>query len=43
MARTKGSQNKEIKLPREVTLPDEQRVNLIADLILEIILEEENA
>jgi hypothetical protein len=43
MARTKGSQNKEIKLPTEVTLPEEQRVNLIADLILEIILEEEKA
>lgn len=43
MARTKGSQNKEIKLPTEVTLPEEQRVNLIADLILEIIFEEEKA
>jgi hypothetical protein len=43
MARTKGSQNKEMKLPTEVTLPEEQRVNLIADLILEIILEEEKA
>ena len=43
MARTKGSQNKEIKLPTEVTLPEERRVNLIADLILEIILEEEKA
>lgn len=43
MARTKGSQNKEIKLPTEVTLPEEQRVNLVADLILEIILEEEKA
>lgn len=43
MTRTKGSQNKEMKLPMEVTLPEEQRVNLIADLILEIILEEEKA
>lgn len=41
MARIKGSVNKEIKLPEEVTLPEEQRVNLIADLILQIILEEE--
>lgn len=43
MARIKGSQNKEIKLPTEITLPEEQRVGLIADLILEIILEEEKA
>jgi len=41
MARTKGSQNKEIKLPETVTMPEEQRVELIADLILQIIIEEE--
>ena len=41
MARTKGSINKEIRLPEEVTLPEEQRVELIADLILQIIIEEE--
>lgn len=41
MARTKGSQNKEIKLPAEVFMPEKQRVELIADLILQIILEEE--
>lgn len=41
MARTKGSQNKEIKLPTELSMPEEQRVELIADLILQIIVEEE--
>ena len=41
MARTKGSQNKEIRLPAEVAMPEEQRVELIADLILQIIVEEE--
>jgi|GEM_PF-2754967 len=41
MARTKGSQNKEIRLAAEVTMPEEQRVELIADLILQIIVEEE--
>lgn len=41
MARTKGSQNKEIKLPAAITMPEQQRVELIADLILQIIVEEE--
>lgn len=41
MARTKDSQNKEIKLPETVTMPEERRVELIADLILQIIVEEE--
>lgn len=41
MARTKGSQNKETKLPAELSMPEEQRVELIADLILQIIVEEE--
>lgn len=41
MARTKGSQNKEMKLPETVSMPEEQRIELIADLILQIIIEEE--
>lgn len=41
MARAKGSPNKEIRLPAEVSMPEEQRVELVADLILQIIVEEE--
>jgi hypothetical protein len=42
MGRTKGATNQE-KQPDTIAMPEEQRVNLIADLILEIILEEEEA
>jgi hypothetical protein len=40
MARTKGAAGKE-KLPEQLAMPETQRVELIADLILQIILEEE--
>ncbi len=40
MGRTKGAANKE-KLPEAVLMPEEQRIALIADLILEIITDEE--
>ncbi len=41
MSRTKGAKNKEIKLPASIIMPEEERVELVANLILQIIAEEE--
>lgn len=41
MARTKGAHNKELKLPEIVKMPEGKRIELIADLILQIIVKEE--
>lgn len=41
MARTKGTTNKEIRLPEAYTLTPEQRLQVIADLLIELICEEE--
>ena len=40
MGRTKGSQNKEIKLPEEVVLSEEERISLLADILVEITAQE---
>jgi hypothetical protein len=41
MGRTKGATNKEIPLPEVYTLSPEQRLHVIADLLIELICEEE--
>lgn len=41
MSRTKGATNKEIPLPEAYTLTPEQRLHAIADLLIELISEEE--
>lgn len=40
MGRTKGAINKETQQPEEYILTSEQRLKLIADLLIEIITEE---
>lgn len=40
MGRTQGAQNR-LKLPDGLDMPEEQRLELIANLILEIIAEEQ--
>lgn len=42
MGRTKGTQNKS-KQPEVLSMSTEQRVNLLADIILEIVMEEQAA
>jgi hypothetical protein len=41
MGRTKGTINKEIQLPEVYTLTPQQRLQVIADLLIEMICEEE--
>jgi len=40
MARTKGSQNKEVKLPDVYTLAPNDRLEMLALLVIEIVSEE---
>lgn len=40
MGRTKGAENKEVKLPEIVALEDEKKLGILADILLEIIFEE---
>lgn len=40
MARTKGSQNKEVKLPDVYTLTPNDRLEMLALLVIEIVSEE---
>jgi len=40
MARTKGSQNKEVKLPDVYTLTPSDRLEMLALLVIEIVSEE---
>jgi len=41
MGRTIGAKNKEIQVPVEYTLTAEQRLEMLANLLIEIICEEE--
>ena len=41
MGRTQGAKNKDIQLPAEYSLTPEQRLQMLANLLIEIIHEEE--
>lgn len=40
MGRTKGATNKEIDIPKIVGLQDDEKLEILADILLEIIFEE---
>ena len=40
MGRTKGAQNKQIYQPEIVGLEDDQKLEILADILLEVIFEE---
>ncbi len=41
MGRTKGATNRQLNLPEAYSLTPEQRLKMIADLLIEMIYEEE--
>jgi len=44
MGRTKGATNKKIRQPKIIGLEDDQKLEMLADILLEVIFEEgENA
>jgi hypothetical protein len=44
MSRTKGAKNKQIELPEIVGLQDKEKLEILANILLEIVFEEgENA
>lgn len=41
MGRTKGAKNKAVKPPKEVLLSESEKLQLIAEIIYEIVMDEE--